>query len=61
MEKIADQEDDPIAISMFERRVDVWRVQGHWPFPRIDQRGHVVKLRRVTPPFDINKCEEAFL
>jgi hypothetical protein len=61
LEANIDELTDEVFTSMREQVFDVWRVQGTWPFPRYDERGHVIRLRRVTPPFDLNKCEEALI
>lgn len=49
---------DEVAASMYEQVLDIWRVQQQWPFPKwVD--GHVVRLREVKPPFNIQECEQA--
>lgn len=60
LEASADELNDEVYTSMREQVFDVWRVQGHWPFPRYENH-RVVRLRRVIPPLDISKCEEALL
>jgi hypothetical protein len=60
LEASADELKDEVHLSMRERVLDIWRAQGQWPFPRYEQ-GRVVRLRRVIPPIDIDKLEEALL
>ncbi len=58
LETSIDELNDEVYTSMRDRLFDVWRVQGSWPFPRYHNNAPV-RLRRVVPPFDPSKCEEA--
>ena len=52
--------EDAVEASMAEAVLDIWRVQGQWPFPKT-VNGRAVPIRRKPKPFKISEAEEALL
>lgn len=52
--------EDQVEASMAEAVMDIWRVQGQWPFPKWEN-GRVIPIRKKHIPLDISEVEEALL